>query len=156
MWVAVTSYVESATLICELRFGCSKIIYFITVQPQPPDITHAEIIGSKTIVRGTEDQSVTLTCVSRGGYPEPMVNWMRGSSFLDPTSHTSQIDGDGNFIVTTEYTFTVHRNDDRVTYSCQSSLGGSDQPLVSSVVLFLKRKSTIISVILDILVTLCF
>ena len=76
-----------------------------------------------------EGVSLTLTCLSTGGYPTQDLNWYRGSVSsvyrLTGTLHTSF--GINNlYDVNNTLTFTPTRADDGVPYICQSSY--SDEP----------------------------
>lgn len=112
--------------------------------PLPPEVTNTDTISAnRIVVQGTEGQSLTITCISKGGSSKPTVEWYKGSTVSSPLSSTSseQVSG-GGYIVTIQHTFTPVRTDDRQTYICQSSY--STEPRLADttfVELYLQRKS---------------
>ena len=95
--------------------------FFISVRPSEPVIS----LSGPAI----EGVSLTLTCLSIGGYPTQDLNWYTGSVSsvyrLSGTLHTSF--GINNlYDVNNTLTFTPTRADDGVPYICQSSY--SDDP----------------------------
>jgi len=76
----------------------------------------------RVVVRGTQEQEMTLECISRGGSPIQTVKWYRESVSGTPlTSVSTNVIVDGKYDVTTRYTFIPTRTDDRQGYMCQSS-----------------------------------
>jgi len=86
-------------------------------------ISNTETLSpGRMIVRGTQGQEMTLECISRGGPPIQTVEWYRDSVTGTPlTSVSTNVIVDGKYDVTTRYTFTPTRTDDRQRYICQSS-----------------------------------
>ena len=112
----------------------SDNLYF-SVSPDPPEIQNKD--GS--IVRGIEDQSVTLTCVSKGGYPAPYLNWYSENTKLS-SRRTEAVQADGTTTVTITSSFTATKNLDKTIYTCQSSFDLPDTPLITPVMLYLSCK----------------
>ena len=108
---------------------------FFSVSPDPPEIQNK--VGST--VRGIEDQSITLTCVSRGGYPAPYLGWYRDNTKLTST-RTEAAQADGTTTVNITSSFTATRNLDKTNYTCQSSFDPPDLPLITPVMLYLSCK----------------
>ena len=106
-----------------------------TVQPQPPEIQNKE----ELVVRGIEDQTVTLTCISRGGYPAPHLDWYRHTSKLTST-RKEDVQADDTITVTITSNFTAARNLDKTNFTCKSTFDPPDMPLVTSVMLYLSCK----------------
>ena len=111
------------------------VIINFTVVPNLPEIQNKE--GS--IVRGIEDQTVTLTCISRAGYPAPYLDWYRGNTKLT-TTRNEDVQADGTTTVTISSSFTASRNLDKTNYTCKSSFDPPDTPLVTPVMLYLSCK----------------
>ena len=114
-------------------------MYILSGHPQPPIINNTEVNG--TIVRGMEDQHVSLLCISRGGYPKPSLVWYKGPTPLQPlTESSSKNNASGTYTVKIEYTFLAKREDDRVIFTCKTFLNATDEHLTSSVMLYLSCK----------------
>ena len=111
------------------------VIINFTVVPNPPEIQNKE--GS--IVRGIEDQTVALTCISRGGYPAPYLDWYIENTKLTSTRN-EDIQADGTTTVTITSNFTATRNLHKSNFTCQSSFDAPDTPLVTHVMLYLSCK----------------
>lgn len=93
-----------------------------------------------------EGETVTLSCSSVGGNPLPSVQWYKNQQLVDPGSSSSG-NGDGiytvgSFTVTyNNYTFTVSRADNLVSYICkvQNSLLASPLERAWTVSVYGKR-----------------
>ena len=104
----------------------------------PPDRPEIQNIVWSTM-RGIEDETVTLTCISRGGFPAPYLDWYMGSTKLTST-RTETEQADGTTTVTITFSFKATRSLDKTNYICKSSFDPPDSPLASYVRLFLSCK----------------
>ena len=88
-----------------------------------PVISKTETISlGRVVVHGTQGQEMMLECISRGGSPIQTIKWYRESVTGTPlTSVSTNVIVDEKYDVTTRYTFTPTRTDDRQGYICQSS-----------------------------------
>ena len=86
-----------------------------------------------------EDQTVTLNCISRGGYPAPYLDWYRDNTKLSSTRN-EDVKADNTTTVTVSSSFTATRNLDKSHYTCRSSFDPPDRPLVTTVMLYLSCK----------------
>ena len=86
-------------------------------------ISNTETLSpGRVVIRGAQGQELTLECISRGGFPMQTVEWYRDSVTGTPLNSVStDVIVDGKYDVTTRYTFTPIRTDDRHQYICQSS-----------------------------------
>nr|XP_022324737.1 hemicentin-1-like isoform X38 [Crassostrea virginica] len=81
-----------------------------------------------------EGELVTLSCTSLGGNPLPSVRWFKGTQLVDPGSSPTG-KGDGQYTVGSStvtynnYTFTVSRSDNLVSYICQVENSQTTAPL---------------------------
>ncbi|XP_062603011.1 hemicentin-1-like isoform X19 [Saccostrea cucullata] len=85
------------------------------------------IPGNPTIVgdfEKNEGETATLSCTSVGGNPLPTVEWYKNNQLVDPGS-SSTGNGDGVYTIGStsvtynNYTFTVSRSDNLVSYICR-------------------------------------
>ena len=90
-------------------------------------------------MRGKEDQTVTLACISRGGFPAPYLDWYRDNTKLTSTRN-EYVQADGTSTVTITSSFTAIRNFDKSNFTCQSSFDPPDIPLKTPVMLYLSCK----------------
>ena len=105
-------YVETTLMI---------LVYFfhVSVQPSKPVI----YLSGMAI----EGVTLTLTCLSIGGYPKQDVNWYRRIvSSVYRLNGSVSFEINNLYDVTNTLTFTPFRADDGVPYICQSSY--SDEP----------------------------
>lgn len=84
-----------------------------------------------------EGETVTLSCSSVGGNPLPSVQWYKNTQLVDAGSSANG-NGDGVYSVgsTTvtynNYTFTVSRSDNLVSYICRVQNSVQTNPLTRS------------------------
>lgn len=111
----------------------------IVVSPKLPQIDKADHQGTKMVVWGIEDRQVSLTCISEGGYPAPELHWFDGTHILQ-SSKTIANQTDNTFLVTITAVLMANRSLDRANFTCQSSFESHDNPLATSIVLYIKCK----------------
>ena len=96
---------------------------------------------NESVIRGIEDQNVTLSCSAYGAKPKPYMTWaiaelnMTFDSTVDATEHAN-----GTFDVTAVYTFVANRHYDRLELTCSIGHPTLDTPLEKDAFLILYRK----------------
>ncbi|XP_060762004.1 cell adhesion molecule 3 isoform X2 [Neoarius graeffei] len=102
--------------------------YTCSIFTMPVRIARATVtvlgVPGKPIITGFEDPvqeggSVTLTCTSKGSKPPAQLYWYKGQEKLDADPNVVESNQDGTtFIVTSELTLSVTRNDNNAMISC--------------------------------------
>ena len=102
----------------------TAIVYYrLPVKPSKPVILAPVPVNS--VISGSEGSSLSLTCLSSGGYPQQTVEWYKtkGATTRLPDC-TNSVANDGLYDVTTRCLFIPSAADDGASFYCQSSYDG--------------------------------
>ncbi|XP_065932020.1 synaptogenesis protein syg-2-like isoform X2 [Magallana gigas] len=103
----------------------------------PIVVQHQALPGNPNLAgdhEKNEGETVTLSCSTVGGNPLPSVQWYKNQQLVDPGSSSSG-NGDGIYTVGSStvtynnYTFTVSRSDNLVSYICKVQNSRMADPL---------------------------
>jgi len=123
-----------------VKCGYFNYVY-VSVKPDTTHILNADP-GTHTI-QGIVDVPLTLTCVSRGGYPQQTVDWYKGAANEIPSGCgvTNYVLENDLYTAERACTFTPTKTDNNAMFMCQSSYSGTPALAVNaSAVLILQCK----------------
>ncbi|XP_035704569.1 nephrin isoform X2 [Folsomia candida] len=121
---------DKARYVCEARHPAlvrpQQISVHLSVQ-YPPGAPRIDGYNEGEIIR--ENQSVSLTCISRGGNPSPELIWYKNDVRIDSTYATSYRESRN------ELTFMANTRDNLANFRCEATNLMSSIPKVADVVL---------------------
>ena len=116
-----------------------EIYIIVSALPDSPALLGTTIIDNITAIACLEDQSVTITCISRGGYPEPYLDIYKGTIKLY-SSRKAANETDNTITVTITSTLNATRENDGVNVTCESSYNQPGTNKTTAAILYLSCK----------------